>query len=157
MHGNKYGLVPADGKLIEWSRLAQVFKNRGAPDVVSLSACAVLCSSRLPDALSEVGLDPWLIGPSDPEGVNFDDACVAFMAFYKVLSAWRRERKGRYRPLSTLRSDKIMMRNALDRMHGSSDGDFRYYRWSGSRGHFVYNDRDHSARRIADQFADTIS
>jgi len=154
-HGDKRRLQTADDLTVDWQQLAEALKASGAPDVLSLSACAVLHGSRLPHALSDQGLTPWLVGSSDPEGVAFDDACVAFTAFYRVLADWRREK--RHRPLSTLKSDKIMMRDGLDRMHAASDGQFRYYRWSVSRSQFVYNDVHHSAQRLVERFSEAAA
>lgn len=150
-HGDERSLQTGDDGTLTWARLARALESVGAPEVLSLSACASLAGSGLPGALNSKGLRPWLVGPSDPDGVAFDDACVAFTAFYKVLAEWR---KVSDRSLSTRGSDKDMMRHALDRMHGASDGEFRYYRWSKSSSKFLYNDVQHSARRLVERFSD---
>ena len=153
-HGGEDGLQTADDRMISWPRLARAVKASGEPSAITFSACAVLATRSLPDALSDEGLTTWLVGPSAPEsdGIGFGDACAAFTQFYYVLSAWRTSKPFR-RPLSTLRSDKEMMRDGLDRMHASSNADFSYYRWSEARGRYVSNDREDSEKRLAERFA----
>lgn len=152
-HGDESGLQTADYRFISWRRLCEAVKAGGEPSVMTLSSCAALANSNLPRSMAKKGLTLWLVGPSDPEGISFSDACTAFMPFYNVLSTWRAS-KPAWRPLSTLPSDKAMMRNGLDRMHASSDGDFRYYRWSESGERYVYNDAKHSAQRLVERFSE---
>lgn len=147
-HGDDGGLQFANYGYMPWEDLAEAIANADLDvQVLALSSCNALATSDLPAELEHAGVRiPWLIGPAAHDGIDFDDACAAYINFYRVLASWSLEHP-RAR-LGTTGESKETMRLALDTMHASTKGDFRYYRWSRSSQAYVYNSRRHSNRRL---------
>lgn len=118
-HGDDDGIQLANGDLINWLDLGEMFRKYADHSRILVMASCSGGHNDFTKALTKTqAIFGYVVGSASDDGVGFTDSCIAWSIFYREII-----QKG---------SDRPTIQRAIRKINSACEGEFVYRRWEAS-------------------------